>query len=231
MDREAHGENFSSQKDNLEVTDIQRGAFGETVYFGFSDGSSFFIHPEAALEYGVRLGSEYSIDQLREILFRSAAFAARDKAVDYLARREHSASELILKLRKKDYDYETAANAVDMLIERGYVNDRRFARMWAESRLKKHPEGRSSLAAGLARKGVSRDTTNEVLDELLTEESQDEALSRCIEKYLRTRSSESRKLINHLLRRGFKYGDIKRQIAGLDAFNEENDMEFSDNEQ
>jgi len=231
MDREALGENFSSQNDNLEVINIRRGAFGETVAFGFSDGSSFFVHPEAAVEYSVRIGSKFSIEELREILFRSAGFAARDKAVEYLARREHSASELILKLRKKDYDWDTAAAAVDMLIEKGYVNDLRFARMWVESRLKKHPEGRSSLAAGLARKGVSRDTTNEVLDELLTEESQDDALSRCIEKYLRTRSAESRKLVNHLLRRGFKYGDIKRHIAGLDAFNEENEMEFSDNEQ
>ena len=118
-----------------------------------------------------------------------------------------------------------------MLKERGYVDDSRFAELWLESRLKKHPEGRSSLLAGLARKGVSREISETVLNEHLSEEEQDDALSRCIEKYLRTRSIDSRKLINHLLRRGFKYGEIKRQMTGLDAFNEENNMEFSDYEQ
>ncbi len=215
MDREAHGESFSSQKDNLEVIDIRRGAFGEAVHFGFSDGSSFFIHPEAALEYGIRTGTEISLDKLREVLFRSAAFAARDKAVDYLARREHSASELILKLRKKDYDHETAAAAVDMLKERGYVNDRRFAQMWVESRLRKHPEGRGSLLAGLARKGVSREEAQEVVSTTLTEEVREDALSRCTEKFLRTKSADRQGLLTHLRRRGFDYTAARHYVDEL----------------
>ncbi len=230
MDREAQGENSSSQNVNLEVTDIRRGAFGEVVSFGFSDGSSFFIHPEAAIEFSVRPGAGFSQDELHEILLRSAVFAARDKAVEYLAVREHSENELILKLRRKGYDSETALAAVDLLKKRGYLDDRRFAEMWIESRLKKHPEGRSSLLAGLARKGVDRAIAESVLEELLDEEQTEDALTRCIEKYLRTRSKDPKKLINHLIRRGFRYNDIKRQMTGLDAFNEENDMRFSEYE-
>ncbi len=230
MDREAQGENSSSQNVNLEVTDIRRGAFGEVVSFGFSDGSSFFIHPEAAIEFSVRPGAGFSQDELYEILMRSAVFAARDKAVEYLAVREHSENELILKLRRKGYDNETALAAVDLLKKRGYLDDHRFAEMWIESRLKKHPEGRSSLLAGLARKGVDRAIAESVLEELLDEERTEDALSRCIEKYLRTRSKDPKKLINHLLRRGFRYNDIKQKMTGLDAFNEENDMRFSEYE-
>ena len=228
MDREAQGENSSSQNVNLEVTDIRRGAQGETVSFGFSDGSSFFIHPEAAIEFSVRVGTVFSDTELKTILLRSAVFAARDKAVEYLARREHSANELILKLRKKGYDSETAREAVEICRERGYVDDRRFAEMWLESRMKKHPEGRSCLAAGLARKGVPRDIANEVLDDRLSDELQDDALSRTLSKYVRTRSAEPKKVVDHLLRRGFRYADIKRHMAGLEEFAEESSLEYNE---
>ena len=163
-------------------------------------------------------------------MLRSAEFASRDKGLEYLAVRDHSAAELVLKLRKKGYDSETAAAGVEMLKERGYVNDKRFSELWVHSRLKKHPEGRSSLQAGLSRRGVDRSVAEEVLDEQLSDEILNDALSRCMEKYTRTRTKDPGKIINHLLRLGFRYGDIKRHMTGLEEYNEENDMEFSDND-
>ena len=202
-------ENFSSQNVNLEVSDIGRGANGEVVSFGFPDGSSFFIHPQIAVEYSIRIGTEISRQLLEEILQQSAVYAARDKAVEYLARREHSSSELVLKLQKKGYDRETARAAVNICLDRGYADDRRFAEAWIESRLKKHPEGRSSLAAGLARKGVPRRIADEILEEMLSGDQERNALLQSLQKYVRTRSADPKKVLNHLLRRGFKYADIK----------------------
>ena len=212
----------------LEVSDIKRTPQGDVTAAVFSDGSSIAVHPQVALEQSIRIGAEFSREEIEAIQLRSAAFAASDKAVEYLARREHSEQELVLKLRKKGYDAETARLAIEMCRERGYVDDRRFAVMWIESRLKKHPEGRSSLAAGLARKGVPRDVAQEVLAEHLSDEQQDDALARSLEKYLRTRSKDPAKAINHLLRRGFRYADIKRHMAGLEAFAEERGLEYNE---
>ena len=213
---------------SLEVTDIKRTSQGNITAAVFSDGTTAALHPEAALEYGVRIGAEFSREQAEELQLRSAVYAARDKAVEYLARREHSSNELVMKLRKKDYDAETARAAVELCRERGYVDDRRFASMWLASRLKKHPEGRSSLAAGLARKGVPRSIADEVLAEQLSDEHQEQALSEALAKYVRTRSADPRKVLNHLLRRGFKYADIKRHMAGLDEFIEESGTEYNE---
>ncbi len=212
----------------LEVTDIRRTPQGDVTAAVFSDGSSISVHPEVALEFSIRIGIEFSEAQRDEILLRSAAFAARDKGVEYLARREHSASELILKLRKKDYDNDTARAAVELLKERGYVDDRRFAQMWVASRLKKHPEGRSSLAAGLARKGVAREIASEVLEQQVPDELENDALARSLAKYIRTRSADPKKVLNHLLRRGFRYADIKRHMAGLEEYSEETGLEYNE---
>ncbi|MDC7226338.1 MAG: regulatory protein RecX [Spirochaetales bacterium] len=213
---------------DFEVTDIRRTPQGNITAAVFSDGTGVALHPEAALEYSVRIGTEFSPEQIEELQQRSAVYAARDKAVEYLARREHSSKELIMKLRKKDFDAETARAAVELCRERGYVDDRRFAEMWIISRLKKHPEGRSSLAAGLARKGVPREIAAEVLEEKLSPESQDDALARSLAKYLRTRSADPKKIINHLLRRGFRYADIKRHMEGLERYEEETGLEYNE---
>ena len=228
MDREAQGENSSSQNVNLEVTHTERGASGAAVRFSLSDGSSFFVHPQASLEVGINIGTCLTRGELEALLLRSAVFTARDKAAEYMARREHSAAELVLKLRKKDYDKETASDAVDMLVERGWVDDRRFASQWVESRLKKHPEGRSALLAGLAKKGVPRDLAAEAVDSVLDRDAEETALSRSLEKYVRTRSADPGKVVNHLLRRGFRYADIKRHMAGLDEYAEETGMEYNE---
>lgn len=228
MDKEAQGENSSSQNVNLEVVQIEGGASCQAKSIGLSDGSSFFMHRDAVLEFSISVGTVLTHEQLDLFLCRSAVYAARDKAVEYLARREHSSNEIILKLRKKGYDDETADDAVRLLVERGYVDDRRFARMWIDSRLKKHPEGRSSLAAGLARKGVPREVANDVLNEKLTAELQDDALARSLEKYVRTRSADPQKVLNHLLRRGFRYADIKRHMAGLEPYAEETNLEYNE---
>lgn len=213
---------------DLEVTDVKRNSQGDVIGAELSDGSSFIVHPEAALEFTVRIGASFTAEEAEAVELRSAVYAARDKAVEYLARREHSSSELVLKLRKKEYDYETASAAVGLLKERGYVDDRRFAEMWIQSRLKKHPEGRSSLAAGLARKGVPRDIVSEVLADCLSDEQQDDALARSLAKYIRTRSADPKKIVNHLLRRGFRYADIKRHMEGLERFSEETGMEYNE---
>ena len=213
---------------DLEVTDIKRTPQGDITAAVFSDDTTIALHPEAALESSVRIGAEFTPDEVEALQLRSAVYAARDKAVEYLARREHSSNELILKLRKKGYDNETARAAVELCRERGYVDDRRFAEMWLASRLKKHPEGRSSLAAGLARKGVPRNIAAEVLESVLTDESQDDALARSLAKYIRTRSADPKKIVNHLLRRGFRYADIKRHMADLEQYAEETGMEYNE---
>ncbi len=201
---------------DLEVTDIKRTPQGNITAAVFDDGAVIALHPEAALEFSVRIGKLFTQAQAEELQIRSAIYAARDKAVEYLALREHSSNELILKLRKKGYDQDTARAAVELCRERGYVDDRRFAEMWINSRLKKHPEGRSCLAAGLARKGVPGYIAADALNRLLTEDLLDDALTRCLEKYLRTRGSEPQRVVNHLLRRGFSYAGIKRHMSGLE---------------
>ncbi|HEY6837347.1 MAG TPA: RecX family transcriptional regulator, partial [Geobacteraceae bacterium] len=59
--------------------------------------------------------------------------AAVAMAVRLLARRDHSTSELEQKLTRRGVAPATVAAVVARLTDKGYLDDRRFARRWAEA--------------------------------------------------------------------------------------------------
>lgn len=59
----------------------------------------------------------------------------RRLAMDYLARREHSATELIDKLMQRGVEQEMAAHTVDTLSQEGLQDDQRFAEMYLRSQV------------------------------------------------------------------------------------------------
>ena len=212
MAREAQEENFSSQSVKLTVSSIERGAIGKAAQVGFSDGSSFFIHPGVIKHFGLTCGDSLSTAEIEELKVYSEKLRAKQKALEFLARREHSTAELILKLRQKGFDQQTARVAVSELEAEGSADDRRFAHAWIESRLQRHPEGLGSLIGGLVSKGVVRDLAEEVAGIYYSEESAAGALGRAAGKNLRRSGVTREKLITHLGRRGFTYREIKKYI-------------------
>ncbi len=55
--------------------------------------------------------------------------------MDYLARREHTRSELQAKLEKAGFDADTARETIDTLAGEGLQSDERFAEAYVQSRI------------------------------------------------------------------------------------------------
>lgn len=141
----------------------------------------------------------------------SRVLEARDKALELLARRSHAVQELRLKLVRRKFASAHIDGALAWLGERGYLDDRGFAREWVDRRTERHPEGRPALIAGLRRRGVSRDVAEEVVAGIWTAESERAAAEAALAK-LRRRGGGTRggsegehaaRLRRALQRRGF----------------------------
>jgi regulatory protein len=76
------------------------------------------------------------------------------KAIELLARRAHSQSELRRKLRMKGYEPEAVQAAIIRLVELGYLDDQAFARGLVRRR--GAMRGPLALYAELSAKGVDR---------------------------------------------------------------------------
>jgi len=76
------------------------------------------------------------------------------KAVDLLARREHSRLELRDKLRQRGFEAGAIERVLDRLVERGWLDDERFAEAYVRGRCERG-EGPLRIAQGLRRRGIA----------------------------------------------------------------------------
>ncbi|HEX2701992.1 MAG TPA: RecX family transcriptional regulator [Solirubrobacteraceae bacterium] len=78
------------------------------------------------------------------------------RCYSHLARREHSAAELRDRLERARIDAKTAEQALAIVIEQGYVNDERYARLLAEDRRNIDGWGVARIRDRMQRAGLDR---------------------------------------------------------------------------
>lgn len=187
------------------------------------DGEYYFTVDKAYFAVmGIYQGKEVDREELALLGERAEKRRAYNCAVGYLSRRDHSASELLLKLRQKGYK-ETAEYAVEKLQSEGYVDDERFARMYLRELINIKKYGKRRVEQELYRKGVEREIISLVLEE--AEFGEDELCDLINRKYLRCLSDEKgiKKTVASLMRMGYSFGEIR---SALKRFAEEDEYNF-----
>ncbi len=89
---------------------------------------------------------------------------ARKKALDYLARREHSRDELCRKMEKAGFEMNATLDAIEQLQKDGLQSDRRFVDAFVQSRIGQG-KGPTRIRADLAQRGIHEPMIHEVLSE------------------------------------------------------------------
>jgi regulatory protein len=129
-----------------------------------------------------------------------------------LARRAHTRRELQQKLRKKGFEAQEIGSVLDGLAERGLVDDRKTASSIVRTQSARG-RGRGRLASELSAKGVSREDAAAALDEL-DPADESASLTRLLARKDRSLSASltprarSKKLFDHLVRRGYSPGAV-----------------------
>jgi regulatory protein len=171
----------------------------------------------AAVEaVGLRVGQDLSDDEVETLRRKDDVARAHGRALDYLAYRPRSASELRRNLRDKDVDDWIVDAVIARLEHAGLLDDREFARYWVDNRERFNPRGLRGLRHELAQKGVSRHIIDEALatyDEEAAARGAARAGARRLS--LADPSAFRRKLQAYMARRGFSYAVIKPLVEEL----------------
>jgi regulatory protein len=190
-------------------------------------GSSFFFVPLNVFnDLAIEPNRELNDLQLDTLKFYNGVYFAFQKCLELLSYRAHTRFQLKTKLHKKDFEYEHIESALDFLQKKGYLNDQEWAEAWIESRLKRHPEGKSALTAGLLKGGVSRNIIEKVLCEKLTDVKLNDALNSAAEKLMKKTDISSVKLKRSLMKRGFPRSLIENWIFSNTDFDKNTDNYF-----
>ncbi len=191
-------------------------------------------------DLGIKVGREYSEQELADLETESQFGKLYARTLEYCLMRPHSAREvrdyLYRKTRptkrlKKEVFFNrgkklqnelverpgvsqaVAGRVYDRLVEKGYIDDEKFARWWVENRNLTKGASRRKLQAELAAKGVKREVVDKYLAE--TERSDQDELQKIIAKK-RAKYPDEQKFMQYLARQGFSYEDIKTALSTTD---------------
>ncbi|MDX1622685.1 MAG: regulatory protein RecX [Gemmatimonadota bacterium] len=136
------------------------------------------------------------------------------RAMDLLARREHSVKELAEKLeRRTDADSSTVRSVVEDLADKDLVSDERFAAAYARDAVRLNPKASRRIVSELTRKGVPARVAAPAVESAFEEEEVDDrSLAFRLAETYRGRledeppATQWRRLAGYLQRRGFGGG-------------------------
>lgn len=181
-------------------------------------------------DLGIRTGKEYSEQELEELERESLFGKLYSRTLEFALVRPRSQREIRDYLYKKTRDSRTKTGEIrkgvsvpltervfDRLVQKGYIDDRKFAEFWIENRNLRKGISARKLTAELRSKGVE----SSIIDELLsnTERSDESELQKIIIKK-RSRYADEQKFIAYLARQGFSYDDIKEALEQADEAEE-----------
>lgn len=145
---------------------------------------------------------------------------AKDYSFKLLSYRPRSIKEIEGRLKKKDYSSRIISEVIKDLKRLKFLNDKEFARMWVESRIKTRPMGRYRLEQELIQKGIDRELIEKVLSNYREEEEiklARELAQRKLKRSYRNLDevTTKRRLYSFLQRRGFSYDTIQEAMKEI----------------
>lgn len=183
----------------------------------------FSLDMTQVVDLGIRVGKEYSEEELSRLEQESQYGKLYMRALEYCFSRPHSRREIEQYLYRKTrptrtkkgevrdgVSTELTARVLGRLIEKGHVNDESFARYWVEHRRQRTGASMRKLRAELGTKGVAPAIIDQAI--ACTDRTDNDELQKVIAKKA-SRYDDPQKLMAYLARQGFSYDDIKQALS------------------
>jgi len=158
---------------------------------------------------------------------QTEAMKAQAKRVaDYwLGVRDYSSQEIYKKIERKGIIPEIIIETIKEYTDKGYLDDHRFAENFVYSKMTYEKYGVSTIRYKLYQKGIDREIVDEVIENINTEELNDNAYQVAYKKALSNRNVPSQKrlqqIVGVLARKGYTNDVFKvAQQAIADVDNE-----------
>lgn len=134
--------------------------------------------------------------------------------------RPRSENELSLTLQEKGFHQSLVKPVVRSLVKSGYLDDRKFARLWGEFR-KDKLYGLRKIEVELKAKGVKDDVAAQAMREIGADYREKDALNNLILKKLAfmpdlDKESKRRRILSFLYRRGFEIEMIQEVLDRIE---------------
>ena len=199
----------------MKITRIVKKNAGNVVIH-FDNDEVLFLSLDIFYKSGLKKNDEISDDRFSSLIKENRIFHIKQRAFRYLGRRQHSSSELRIKLIQKSYETELINEVLDDLKNKNYLDDEEFAKMFVEEKIKLKLWGEQKLRSELIKRGIKSEIISDVLRNKISDEDKlNNVMIVASKKYdtLKNRNLDNdvikKKLVTFLNSRGYNYDVIK----------------------
>lgn len=198
----------------MKVTDIE--SVTNSKYKVYLDEQFAFVLYKGELSrYQLTVGKELSEETYSQIYKEAVCKRAKLRAMHLLNTMGRTECQLRQKLIQGHYPEKAVEEAIDYVKSFGYINDAEYARSFISGR--KDKKSRKELYMLLIGKGIKSDVLDEVFEE---EYDNDDSACTAIKAIMVKRrynpdeatDKDTQKILGYLMRKGFKYEDIRKVI-------------------
>ncbi|MCD4718442.1 MAG: recombination regulator RecX [Desulfobacula sp.] len=142
-------------------------------------------------------------------------------AIKYLSYKPRTIHEMQKYIKKKGFSEDIIEKVIATLLEKNYLNDKDFARLFIESKVRNKPKSKFALQYELKKKGISPSIIDAILEQYNDQALALKAVTPKIKMWKNLDDEKfKKKMMNYLRYRGFNY-DIF--ISTLNHFIESKD--------
>ena len=179
------------------------------------------VHKEVLLKSGLRVGDRLTDSTLNDLRKSEELHLARESALRLLSYRARSKKEVRDRLKRKGISPGVVAEVIDAFQRSGLLDDLEFAKAFAHDQLMRKPMGEALLKQQLSKKGINKETIEQVLLEVYQGDTEDAyAFELASKRIKRSRSSflkldpvkQKKRLWDYLARRGFDWVTVRKVV-------------------
>jgi regulatory protein len=164
-------------------------------------------------------GRELSVSEEETLRFAASCYKAERIGMRLVARAEQNSAGLEAKLGSRGFSRPQIQAVVSRFLEMDLLNDRRYAKLWLQSRLARRngpAPGPRRLMAKLRNRGIANADISAAFDDVLTGEAEWALLMRFLEKNRIFAGDDGRSLRSRLRFEGFSASILERFFDGND---------------
>ena len=176
---------------------------------------------EAVVKHRLKVGQTVSERFLNEVQLDSEKSAALDKAMVYITAVQKTEKQIKDYLYKKGYLPAVVEYVLEKLRDYRFVDDRDYALTYVENAAAR--KGKRLIKSELYKKGIAKEEIENALENL-DGESQIEAASAILSKYMRSKTADREtlaKAFRYLMSKGFDYETARKALDGYGNLEEE----------
>jgi regulatory protein len=188
----------------------------------FDDDQKISLAYEVFLKNQLKPNQEISKEFQSTLIAEDQKYQVKQSALNYLSRRHHAKNEIRVKLKQKKFGSELIEQTLNDLEQNNYLDDKIFAQIFTDEKVKAKNWGRNKIKSELIKRGVTSKIISDVIEEKFSGEVEIDAgleLARKKLKKLTNRKIDHKKIqtsiYSFLVSRGYDYDLCKKIFAKL----------------